>query len=300
MIYIKIHSKAVEKFIESLTEQQVKLDDFLIKYKFSSIESKLNFLFLFHTVNFAFWGNPDWTVSINNNIYKRTSAMIECLYHNYINNPPFLNWEKLKQYSYSEFLTLVQGGENLILTKERWRNVLEAATIISGQYDNNFCNFLEKSPKDAALLAKQISTQFPSFNDQSIYENYVIHFNKRAQVLVSHLSLIEDNIYKINNLANLTAFADYRLPQVLRHLGILEYSKGLVDQVDNQLEIEHDSTMEIEIRLATLHAVELIAKGYTKKYRTITSREIDSFLWQKSQIHSSEMKPHHRTKSIYY
>ena len=53
-------------------------------------------------------------------------------------------------------------------------------------------------------------------------------------------------------------FADYRVPQILRHLKIFEYSDHLAKIVDNNIELAYSSTEEIEIRAATVLAVELI------------------------------------------
>ena len=53
-------------------------------------------------------------------------------------------------------------------------------------------------------------------------------------------------------------FADYRVPQILRHLKILEYSDHLAKIVDTNIEMAYSSAEEIEIRAATVIAVDLI------------------------------------------
>ena len=53
-------------------------------------------------------------------------------------------------------------------------------------------------------------------------------------------------------------FADYRVPQILRHLKIFEYSDHLAKIVDAEVEMAYSSAEEIEIRAATVLAVELI------------------------------------------
>jgi hypothetical protein len=51
-------------------------------------------------------------------------------------------------------------------------------------------------------------------------------------------------------------FADYVVPAVLRHWGILEYSSALAASVDGQSEIAAGSEEEVEIRACTITAVE--------------------------------------------
>ena len=56
----------------------------------------------------------------------------------------------------------------------------------------------------------------------------------------------------------LTVFVDYKLPQVLRRLGVLRYAPHLADQIDRLEPLEADSREEIEIRAATVWAGELM------------------------------------------
>ncbi len=53
-------------------------------------------------------------------------------------------------------------------------------------------------------------------------------------------------------------FADYRVPQILRELNILNYSDNLAQLVDTETELEYSSEFEVEIRALTIVAVEEI------------------------------------------
>jgi len=105
---------------------------------------------------------------------------------------------------------------------------------------------------------------------------------------------------RLDNLDKLTAFADYKLPQMLRSFGIIKYSESLANKVDSYVLIEKDSEEEVEIRSATIWAVEFIRQGLRKKYNFITSSHIDSMLWNKSQTRTREEKPYHRTLTTAY
>ena len=43
-------------------------------------------------------------------------------------------------------------------------------------------------------------------------------------------------------------FADYRVPQILRELNILNYSDQLAQLIDKEAELEYSSDYEVEIR----------------------------------------------------
>lgn len=94
--------------------------------------------------------------------------------------------------------------------------------------------------------------------------------------------------------------ADYKIPQVLRHLGILEYSNYLSNLIDNKQILEHDSEMEIEIRANMLYAIELIKEKLHQEGINMNSVQIDNALWLLSKNKKYKDKPHHLTKTIYY
>ena len=100
-------------------------------------------------------------------------------------------------------------------------------------------------------------------------------------------------------------FADYRVPQILRHLGIMEYSEELAQKIDNKVELSYSSEEEVEIRAATITAVDLIAEVIRKEGPPMTnhikySYEVDWLLWQMGEKTLNELKEHHRVLSIFY
>ena len=96
------------------------------------------------------------------------------------------------------------------------------------------------------------------------------------------------------------ACADYKIPQVLRHFGILEYSPVLANLVDNKKQILHDDEKEIEIRANMIYSVELIKQKLKQNNIELNSIQIDNALWLLSKNKEYKDKPHHLTKTIYY
>ena len=87
----------------------------------------------------------------------------------------------------------------------------------------------------------------------------------------------------LSGLENLTACADYKLPQVLRRYGILSYSPDLAYKIDAQIPLRKGSQEEVEIRANTIWAVELMKKALKKRLPGVDSIHVNDHLWLLSQ-----------------
>ena len=105
---------------------------------------------------------------------------------------------------------------------------------------------------------------------------------------------------ELSNLDKLTAFADYKVPQMLRKFGILEYAPELATKIDSYEEIEAESREEIEIRAVTIWAIEQMKETLMPRFPQITARQLDDHLWSLGQTKSPDDKSYHRAKTIYY
>ena len=101
------------------------------------------------------------------------------------------------------------------------------------------------------------------------------------------------------DLAALTCFPDYKLPQVLRHLGALEYSDALARRVDDWRELAPGEPAEVEIRASTVVCVERLRDELERRGRKLLSIEVDWLLWDLSQ-QTYPMRPYHRVRTVFY
>ena len=92
-------------------------------------------------------------------------------------------------------------------------------------------------------------------------------------------------------------FADYRVPQILRYLGILEYSASLSQLVDvddsessstgntgpESQEMAYSCESEVQIRAATVLAVDMILEDFKENggadISITCAYEVDWLLW---------------------
>lgn len=138
-----------------------------------------------------------------------------------------------------------------------------------------------------------------------------------------------------NGVSQLTMFADYRVPQILHHLGILSYPSSLVEKLRKGTYLEPGCMEEVSIRAASILGVEAVrdvilaeteetfttkGKGSGKEKdggrgkgaaEDVSSVLIDFYLWDLAKkiergeevvtgISTSEILPAHRTRSIWY
>lgn len=146
------------------------------------------------------------------------------------------------------------------------------------------------------------------FRDFSIYKGFRVDFYKRAQILVGDLwaaygknsAISSSCVYSFPDIGELTMFADYRVPQILRHYGILTYVDELSKRIDSYEEIPSGCEEEIEIRATTVVAVEKLKKYLDNRGVKIMTIEVDWLLWQQGETVKDSIKPHHRTKTVFY
>lgn len=165
------------------------------------------------------------------------------------------------------------------------------------------------------------------FRDTVVYRGRLIHMYKRAQILVGdvwaaygkqrHSDTTSSpsstspyaTSFTFHDLHKVTMFADYRVPQILRHMGIMSYSSALAQKIDSLQEVAFGSEEEVEIRACTVIAVERLkdelnrlgaAAGAGASHAELLSIEIDWLLWNKGEVSKDSILPHHRTRTIYY
>lgn len=96
---------------------------------------------------------------------------------------------------------------------------------------------------------------------------------------------------------SVTGYADYRLPQVLRHLGVLVYSPALARKVDSRTLIAPGSHEERAIRAATISICATLAEK-----AGVDDPVVDAFLFLKSRAEDfrANAKPFHLTVTTAY
>ena len=265
-------------------------------------EKLLLFLAIFHVSSFCYWGKPAWGHFYQGKRYERSYGLVSALLEESTKNKDFLSARYLSELSYSKWGEIVKDKGRLQFMKERWRFIKNLGEVILKEFDGSILNLISSSNREVKNLINKLTTRFEAFQDTSQYLGKEIFFLKKAQVLIGDIFYVGKikGITLVKDPQNISACADYRLPQVLRHFNVLKYSKELAKKVDSEDEISKNSNLEIEIRANTIWASHLLGKILRKKLPHFIDLEVNNYIWLLSQRINTETKPHHRTKTTYY
>jgi hypothetical protein len=173
-------------------------------------------------------------------------------------------------------------------------------------FDGQAFNMVKAAEGSTTKLVRLITSHLPHFRDTSVYHGKLIYFYKRAQILVGDLWAAygkqKDTSQPccFNDIDQLTMFADYRVPQILRDMKILEYSPHLASTIDSKQIIPWGSEEETEIRALTIVAVDRLQAAVKKNGLDLLAIECDWLLWHRSEQLKDSIAPHHRTLTVYY
>ncbi|MCX6787084.1 MAG: hypothetical protein NTY93_00980 [Candidatus Kaiserbacteria bacterium] len=264
-------------------------------------DEELRFTFIFNSLSFCYWGDPKWTIEYKGKFFDGAWGMVVALGKAIESGYPLLDFGYCANLSKNDFNKILKANVEIPLLEARLHILREIGTIMLQKFDGKMEYLFNEADGDALELLEVITSNFLSFHDVSKYKSRDIYFFKRAQLLTADLSQMKTKRgLALKNVDQLTACADYKLPQILRRFSIFEYTPSLAEKIDNKIEISHDSIEEIEIRANTIWAVEFLKKEIKKHNPEITSMGIDDHLWLASQEKFLDEKPYHRTVTTDY
>jgi hypothetical protein len=266
-------------------------------------------LLLFNTINFSYWGSPKWTIDFRGQPQDGAWGMLGSIARAVQDEDfPLFDGAYLASIPASDLRHILRGNVEIPMLQERLDILHEVGSVLVAQFDGSFSNPIRAAENDAVALVRLLVTRFPSFNDIAMLDGRTVAFYKRAQLATAMVyeAFGGEGLGDLRRSEDLTVFADYKLPQVLRRLGVLRYAPHLAERIDRLEPLESGSREEVEIRAATVWAGELMRRALVARLPHITPHSevralhIDYWLWREGQVQGSGIKPYHRTRTIYY
>lgn len=302
--HVSIDDSAIRSFVTSITLEEamsicqggsVDYDNHFVDS--SRVELTSRYFLVLDAVNFCFFPEPNLEYE---NLSRGLKRSVE-------DNPDCLDLDALSAIKYDELCSLFRV-DCFPLGEERARLVREVASQLVLHNKGSMTDLVMSAESSAVKLVEMITCLFPGFRDHAVYRGRQVFFLKRAQILVADLSWAMKGCsgYQFRDLDELTMFPDYRVPVVLRELGILRYSSDLSEVVDNKKSVFPGTEYEVEIRSNSIIAVERIKEGIRSAFIDIHpninpfSIHIDWLLWGIGERDQSKHRPHHRTLTIFY
>lgn len=261
-----------------------------------------NYVLLLDALNFCFWGQPKWRVEYEGRTLDGYWALAASLRRAIDQGEPVLDAAYVAELSREQLDYLLRGQGELQLMDARLKHACEVGYVLRERYGGSFARFsVERGQGSALRLVRELVREFPSFDDVTTYQGREVRLYKRAQLLASDLygAFEGQGLGAFDDMEQLTAFADYKVPQVLREFGMLAYSPQLAEAVDSQRLLPAGCSEEVEIRAATIWGVELLRRSLVDKGIGLRAFELDWHLWTLGQ-ELSLAHPFHRTLTAAY
>lgn len=297
--HIKInYDKATE-----LIDELLKFDNihYLTKVPYGvydmNVRDIINFLLIYDSIDFSFWGNPKWTIDADGKELDGAIALLHCIFNLFKNRDSIEVYKQLENMTLEEFKDILKGNIDIPLLKERYKIVTDIVKTVNTKMNGNFYDTIKNMNTDQEVF-KTIISNFSSFEDTRTYDGKTIYFYKLAQLLTSDiLHVIEIKEQRNVNYSNLVGCADYKIPQVMQGFGILEYDTELSSILETKTQIKENSEYEVEIRASMIVVVNYI---YEQINKSIDRIDINDFIWSKGQDKTKKYKPYHLTRTTSY
>ncbi|PKN29095.1 MAG: hypothetical protein CVU64_09975 [Deltaproteobacteria bacterium HGW-Deltaproteobacteria-21] len=305
-LHVRIDEEALIRFCRELIRNDPPIPPWEggIHFFDGGIKTVAYFLVL-DTLNFCFWplpGTPRWEITVDSEPFSGYYGLAACLKRAVRSGTPLDSAEYLASMNLAELKKVLEGRGELQLMGDRLRSLQELGRVLLGSFGGEAWKLVDAAGGSALELARLLARNLQSFKDEAVYQGKKVFFHKRAQILAADLfgGFQGKKWGGFSDMELLTAFPDYKLPQVLRHLGIFQYTEELARKIDSMSLIPAGSPEEIEIRANTVWAVELLREELGRSGQKRRAYEIDWILWNLGQDDAFREKPYHRTVTIFY
>ncbi len=259
-------------------------------------------------LNFCFWswvGDLDerWTIDYDGVRHDGYWALVAALRTAIDRGQPLWDADYLLTAADAELIAIFDPAEpGGVPIPQLERRVAHLREVGMGLRETPIEELIAEANGSAVALAESVRRRFPSFDDVVWIDGREVRFLKRAQILIAdlHGAFGGQGFGAFHDLHELTAFADYKVPQVLRRFDVLRYSPELEAALHARQLISANSLWELEIRAATIWACELIRQALAQHGISLMAMEIDWALWLTGQDLPSGTEPYHRTPTIFY
>lgn len=306
---VKINQEAVDK-------QVGQIGDFLKKHLdfpdhghrlTGDYETDVQLIFFESMLGFCFWalpGEAKWAIEMpDGEKVDGWYGVAAAFQRAYDEGVPVANADFLAEATIKDVEDIFRSctAAKIPLLEERVKILNENAQNLKKHFNGQAIKLIDATEHDAIKLFELLQKYFPSYRDVATYDGHEVIFLKIAHLLALDLEYRltpQEKRPFLKNFDQLCVFADYKLPQLLRMFGILEYDEHLAQMVDSYIEIPASSPEEVKIRAGAIWGVELLRQ----QLRGYSSIQVGHVIWLMSQDQAlqTKIKPYHRTYTTFY
>ena len=277
------------------------------------MDSTIQYVFVLDALNFCFWPVPGLEyVDLATGLRRAVER-----------DPRCLDAANLARLDADSFRALMPDVETWPDLPSRVRAVNElGAALLSAESSKKAGGLASAWVREAGPSARRlvdlVRERLPMFRDEAPQSfpssSPTIYFYKRAQILAADVWAAcgrkrdGSGLGAFTDVDALTTFPDYRVPQLLREMGVMVYDDDLAARVDARVELAPGSDEELDIRACTVAAVHALREAALRRARAEGRSEdevpcdveIDWLLWQRGEATMHAMRPHHRVRTVFY
>ncbi len=252
-------------------------------------------LLAYNAVNYSYWPDrgPRWHAIVDGVEVGRDDealALMAILARQPVEDPDWLT--TVDEGRLERLLEPAPGAGTLPLLHQRAAALVELGRAVRAH--GPAARWIDQAGGSAVAFALMLAERLPSWDDHRTSKDRTLRFLKRAQLCTS---MIHGRLRgaPFRDVERLTAFADYRLPQILRGLGVLRLDPGLAAGIAAGEPLAPGGEAEVALRAAAIDGAERIAA-----HTGLPALVVDHYLWRSAVERQDELPPHHRTRCIDY
>lgn len=192
--YVKINEDKLTEFISTMKDLKTVHWLNYVPYNILDlpVETIINFLLIYDSINFSFWGNPRWTIDTEKGKEDGSIALLYAMLK-YVKENNSTDFSKMTK---EEFAKILKGNVEIPLLEERYKIVKNISETVNRKMNGNFYEYIKDITSDVELF-NIIIKNFPSLKDERKYKEETIYLYKLGQLLVSdilHIRETKENI----------------------------------------------------------------------------------------------------------
>ena len=272
-------------------------------------EDVITWLMTCNALNFSYYpepGQPRWFTRVGGTEVGQDDealGVMAAIGQAIKNGVPFGDWSwvsQMDEHDLGPYLAPAAGAGRLPMMEARLESLLDLAG--ARQFFSTPAGVFTAAGGSAERFVEVLTGAAPMWRDVRQYEELTLPFHKRAWLCAAmlHGRFVNDPVRAFRDPGVIPAFADYRLPQVLRGTGVMELSAPLAAHIEAGEPLEVNSTAEVEIRAVTVAIAAQLHERLRQRIPDLLMMQVDHFLWRMAVQVQDRLPPFHRTRTTDY
>lgn len=308
--FVHIREDMIQPFVDTVDFDSIHVPAWDDSGMFAGpVEQVIGWLLAYNAVNFCFWpdpGQPRWCTQLRGKVVGQDDealGIMAAFGEAIERGVPLCDGAWLSEIpaeTLAAILYPAPGAGALPMFSERVNGLRELGHAYL-RYGGPM-GLIGEANLSAQRLVQLLPRACPSWEDSAVLHGERVRFLKRAQLATAMIygRFGGEGAGQFSDIAELTVFADYRLPQILRGLGMMALKPALEERIAREDQIVAGAREEVELRAVTVALGDRIRKALDPRFPGITALQVDHLLWRMAVRMHDRLPPFHRCRTTAY